>query len=241
MILLPIAAIAGGATAAVLGFGIGTLITPAYAIEFSFRDAVIMASIPHFAATALRLWILRRSIDLATLKTFGLASAAGGFVGAFALGRSSSFLLQLVFGLLLMVGGISGISARWGRSIEFRGRAVWVAGGIAGLLGGMVGNQGGIRTAAMLGVDIAKYQFVATATAVALIIDVVRLPIYIATAPSLVAAQGLLILVAATGALVGTAIGLWGLRRLSERSFRLAVSVATTLLGISIIVLALPN
>jgi hypothetical protein len=48
----------------------------------------------------------------------------------------------------------------------------YMAGALSGLFGGLVGNQGGIRSAALMGFDINKEAFVATATAIGLVVDV---------------------------------------------------------------------
>src|SRR5438034_6568584 len=64
---------------------------------------------------------------------------------------------------------------RWGR------RAAWIAGVVSGALGGLVGNQGGIRSASLLGFKVPKESFVATATAIALFVDGARLPVYLIT------------------------------------------------------------
>src|SRR2546430_1293482 len=51
--------------------------------------------------------------------------------------------------------------------MRFRGRvAALIGGALSGLLCGLVGNQGGIRAAALLGFDVETQAFVATATAV---------------------------------------------------------------------------
>ena len=47
-------------------------------------------------------------------------------------------------------------------SNAFHGWAAWIAGAMSGFLGGLVGNQGGIRTAAMLGFEVPRQAFVAT-------------------------------------------------------------------------------
>lgn len=69
---------------------------------------------------------------------------------------------------------LTGMAAR----MRFRGPWAWIAGAASGGFGGLVGNQGGIRSAALLGFDLPKESFVATATAIALIIDAVRMPVY---------------------------------------------------------------
>ena len=114
------------------------------------------------------------------LFSFGLTSAAGGLCGALLHEWASTDGLTLVFGALLLfvaTSELTGLSKR----MRFRGAAAWIAGALSGLLGGLVGNQGGIRSAAMLGVDLPRQAFVGTATAVALIVDGARLPVYLAT------------------------------------------------------------
>ena len=49
------------------------------------------------------------------------------------------------------------------------------------MLGGLVGNQGGLRSAALLGFRLDRDTFVATATAIGLFVDGARMPIYFFT------------------------------------------------------------
>jgi len=229
-LLLAIAAVVAGAIAAVAGFGIGSLLTPVLALETGTKLAVAAVAIPHFIATAQRFWMLRRHVDRRLLLGFGLASAAGGLAGAVLHTRVSSRGLAVVFGLLLVLAALSELTGwiahvRWGR------QAAWAAGVVSGALGGLVGNQGGIRSAALLGFDVPKESFVATATAVALFVDVARLPVYLATQSRAIAAVWMLMLAATVGAVVGTAMGTRVLGRLPERAFRRVLAVLLMLLG----------
>jgi uncharacterized membrane protein YfcA len=95
----------------------------------------------------------------------------------------------------------------------------------------MVGNQGGIRSAALLGFDVKKEAFVATATVIGLIVDVARMPVYFATQAGEVAAIWPLVVLAAAGALVGTLLGERVLRKIPERVFRGVVAVVLLALG----------
>ena len=52
-----------GATASVVGFGIGSLLTPLLATRFGMSAAVAAVTIPHALATAVRCWRLRADID----------------------------------------------------------------------------------------------------------------------------------------------------------------------------------
>jgi uncharacterized membrane protein YfcA len=117
--------------------------------------------------------------------------------------------------------------------MRFSGRrSALVGGALSGLLGGLVGNQGGIRAAALLGFDVEREAFVATATAVALIVDGARIPVYLATQGRDLAPHWPLISVLAVGAVVGTLLGGWTLRRMSEVVFRRVVGVLLLGLGV---------
>lgn len=83
-----------------------------------------------------------------------------------------------------------------------------VAGAASGLFEGLVGNQGGIRSAAMLGFDLAPDEFVGTAIAVALLVDLGRLPVYLAA--EWITPRGAITwtLIASAGVVIGTLAGL---------------------------------
>lgn len=112
------------------------------------------------------------------------------------------------------------------------GASVWPAGAFSGLLGGLVGNQGGIRTAAMLGLDVPRNAFIATTTAVALMIDAVRTPVYLAAHAGTLSHHTPLMSVMTAGVLAGTLIGYRVLQRLNEFAFRRIVSGLILALGL---------
>jgi ABC-type anion transport system duplicated permease subunit len=58
-----IVAILSGTTAAVVGFGVGSLMTPLLAIRFGTTTAVALVTLPHAAATAVRCCRLRAHVD----------------------------------------------------------------------------------------------------------------------------------------------------------------------------------
>src|SRR6185503_17186883 len=166
-LLILIAGVAAGGVASVAGFGIGSLLTPVFVTQVATQVAVAAVSIPHVVGTAARFWLLRGQVDRRLLVQFGLTSAAGGLTGALLQTRTGSAGLTILFGALLLfvsASELTGLSKR----MRFRGAAAWIAGALSGLLGGLVGNQGGIRSAAMLGIDVPRQAFVGTATAVAL-------------------------------------------------------------------------
>jgi uncharacterized protein len=228
--LIAIASLVAGAIASVAGFGIGSILTPVFNTRVDMRLAVGAVSIPHVVATALRFWRMRRDTNRRVLKSFGVMSAAGGLTGALLQQYASSPVLVIVFAALLVFVGIAGLTGLSER-MRFGRTTGWIAGTVSGLLGGLVGNQGGIRSAALLGYDLSPRAFVATATAIGLIVDAARMPIYVATDARRLMELGPTILVATAGTAVGTLAGTRILKRIPPRLFRKLVAMLVLALG----------
>jgi len=229
------AGVFGGAVASVAGFGIGSLLTPAIAATSGAKLAVAAVSIPHIIGTSIRFWRFRREVDWPIVRSFGFTSAAGGLTGALLNTWATSRALELVFGSLLIVAGasqVTGYAKRW----RLRGSLAWLGGALSGFFGGLVGNQGGIRTAAMLGFDVDKRRFVATTTAVALMIDLARVPVYLAVATADLLRIWPTIALAAIGVVIGTLFGEKVLARVPETKFRVVVGMLLLLLGLSFLI-----
>jgi len=218
------AAFAAGSVASVVGFGIGSILTPLLAVRLGMRVAVAAVSIPHLAGTALRFWLLRRHVDRRVLVTFGIASAAGGLGGALLQSRASNASLAIVLAALLLLAAASELFGL-ARRVRLGSTGAWIAGAVSGMFGGLVGNQGGIRSVALLAFDIEKQAFVATATAIALLVDAARMPVYLVTTGSDVRAAWPVVDVATLGVVAGTLAGGHLLRRIPESAFRRIVAL----------------
>jgi uncharacterized protein len=223
-------AVGAGIIAAFAGFGIGSILTPLLSIQVDAKLAVAAVAIPHVAGTALRFWRLRGRVDRRILTWFGGTSAAGGLLGALLHAWASSRALAIVFGVLLLFVGLSELTGLMSR-IRLGRRAAWVVGALSGMLGGMVGNQGGIRSAALLAFDADKQAFVATATAVGLVVDGARLPVYLASEWEPLLAMWPMIALATAGVVVGTIAGVRLLPRIPEAAFRRVVAILLLALG----------
>jgi uncharacterized protein len=234
-LVVGLVAVVAGAVAALSGFGIGSLLTPVLAVTFGTRLAVSLVAVPHAVATAVRLWTLRDAIDRSVLLTFGLASAAGGLIGAVLHGSVSSGGLSALLGVLLILAGALELTGL-GRRLRFPGGWAIVAGAASGVFGGLVGNQGGIRSAGLLRFDLAPRVLVATATASAMLVDAARLPVYLATSGSEMVGHWTTIAIMTIGVVVGTVIGAPVMRRLPEPIFRRALAVLLILLGVAFLV-----
>lgn len=231
-VIATVAAVIAGAIASISGFGIGSVLTPVLSTQFDVRLAIAMVSLPHLAGTFVRFLLVRTHIDRDVLLGFGAASAIGGLTGAALQAVVQSAALAVIFGLLLVFAGLGSLTG-FAQRMRFSGRrSALVGGALSGLLGGLVGNQGGIRAAALLGFDVERQAFIATATAVALIVDGARIPVYLVTQGAGIAAHWPLILLLAMAAVVGTLVGERTLRRMSEAVFRRVVGALLLVLGV---------
>lgn len=233
-VAVALAGLLAGLIAAISGFGIGSLLTPVIAYHVDTRLAIAAVSIPHLVGTAQRFWSMRRNIDRRLLLEFGITSAVGGLAGALAHGRLNSRVLTIIFGLLLLFTAFAELTGwmrkvRWGRSFG------WIAGALSGFLGGLVGNQGSIRTAGLLAYDVSPSAFVATATTVALIVDAARMPVYMATQGRDVLRLWPTLAIATIFVVVGTAIGIRLLPLLRTSLFRRTVAILLAALGIGML------
>jgi len=234
LVIVFVAGILSGVTAAIAGFGIGSLMTPLFAAQLGVSLAVAAVSIPHAIATAVRCWRLRRAISWPIVRTFGVLSAAGGLLGALLYTRVGSRALEITLGILLVATAIAALSD-WTRRWKPRGIVAQTLGFLSGLFGGMAGNQGGLRAAALLTFSLTPAAFVATSTAVGLAIDAARMPIYVWRAGPALLTVLKPIGVATAGVLIGT---LWGERLLfglSADTFRRVVGILIGVLGLWLI------
>lgn len=231
-------ALTAGGVASVVGFGIGSILTPVLALRLGAQVAIPAVAVPHLVATLLRWWRLRRSTSRGHLLSFGILSAAGGLVGALTYARLEGSGLAVILGLLLVLSATARLAGWPGKWTPGRGVSL-ALGGLSGFFGGVAGNQGGIRAAALSVFDLSPKQFVATATAVALMVDLGRTPVYVVRAGAQIRSVAGLIGVAAVGAVLGTVLGERILTKLPRERFTRVVSLAVGLLGAWLIVRSL--
>lgn len=229
--LLFIVGVAAGGVASIAGFGIGSFLTPILALKTGFGPAIAVVSVAHMVGSLLRYWLLRLSINKKVLLQFGLVSALGGSVGAFLHAYIGSGELAIVFGALMVLAGLL-YTFHISDKANLGGVFSWMLGLLSGVFGGLVGNQGGMRAAAMTGFRLKKMEFVATATAIALIVDLFRVPIYIATNTqafvNCIDEMEWMI----AGVVMGTLVGAPILRKISDRYFTILLSAILIVVGI---------
>lgn len=226
-----LASVLAGSVAALSGFGIGSLLTPLLALEVGTKAAVAAVAVPHFVATVLRFWRIRERLDRRVFWSFGVTSALGGLAGALAHAALHSRNLTYVFGALLCFAGLGGLTGLT-RRLRFHGPAAWLAGALSGGFGGLVGNQGGIRAAALMAFPLEREALVATSTAIGVAVDCARLPVYLAVERASMASCASWMAAGTAGVVVGTYAGVGLLRRVPEAWYRVLLSSLILALGV---------
>jgi uncharacterized membrane protein YfcA len=187
-------------------------------------------SIPHLIATTLRFWMLRGHIDKKVFMSFGLMSAVGGLIGALLHTWFESAFLTMIFGGLLLFSGFMGVTGLSSK-MRFGKKSAMIAGVFSGMFGGLVGNQGGIRSGALLAFDLSPQAFVATATAIGIIVDAARMPVYLAADFKEIAEIWFLVVIAVVGTVGGTVLGMRVLQHVPRDVFQRVVSALVLVLG----------
>jgi uncharacterized membrane protein YfcA len=228
--LFLLAALAG-AIASVTGFGIGSILTPFIAIASGTPLAVAAVALPHAAAGALRFALLWRAVAWRVLVTFGLASAAGALIGALLQPAFGARRLTLVLGVLLVVTAIATLTG-WLERRDVGRTGAMALGAVSGIFGGLVGNQGGVRSGALLAFRLDPRAFIATATASGLLVDLARTPVYFIRMRSELAPVATEIGVMTAGVLLGTILGERALRRIPRELFRKVVAASVGAIGL---------
>jgi uncharacterized protein len=233
--VLLVIGVLSGATAAVIGFGIGSLLTPFLLNRLEPHLAITVVALPHFFATAIRYFQHRRWVERKVLIRFGIPSAVGGLLGALLQGSVRNVVLISVLAILLILTGIANLT---------RGFGGWrpgpllapILGFLSGIFGGLVGNQGGLRAAGLTAFTLDPRVYLATATAVALLIDVARTPIYLARGAQGLPALAAPVAIATLGCIAGTVLGERIFFRIPVDRYRKVVGTAVIALGVWLLV-----
>jgi uncharacterized protein len=175
------------------GFGLGTILLPAFAIFFPLPQAIAMTAIVHLGNNVFKTGIVFRRADWNIVLRFGVFTIPAAIAGALLLeqaakipvlssytifGKEASISWQgILIGLLMIFFAVYEVFPFLENKIRY-GKNLWLGGIISGFLGGFSGHQGAIRSAFLLRVLKEKEVYVATGTMIAILVDVSRLGVY---------------------------------------------------------------
>jgi hypothetical protein len=192
--LICLVALLGSGLTLFSGFGLGTLLTPVFALFFPIDLAIAMTAIVHFLNNIFKLVLVGKHADKHVVLQFGTPSVVAAFLGAFLLKKLSDLpiltfwtlnshiyqisLLKIIIGIVLIIFALWELLPYF-NALEFNKKYLPVGGILSGFFGGLSGNQGALRAAFLSKVGLSKEAFIATGVVIACLIDMSRLTIYV--------------------------------------------------------------
>ena len=233
------------------GFGLGTLLLPAFAIFFPPSVAITLTAIVHFLNGVFKIVLVGKHVHWRTVLRFGLPAAVAAFAGARVLlwlsdleplatyslaGREMKISpLKVALAALMLVFAVAEVSKRV-KEAKIAPKWMPIGGIISGFFGGLSGHQGAFRSAFLVRLGLDPKAFIGTGSMIALLIDVTRLATYFNGDTLEHARANLPLVVTATAAaFVGAYVGNRYLHKVTLRSLQIGVAVLLALIAVGLL------
>ena len=177
----------------VSGFGLGTLLLPAFAIFFPIEIAIAATGVVHFTSNLFKLALVGRWADKAVVLRFGIPAVVAAFGGAalmtvmadieplhtYRLGAITAQITWLKLVIALLLATFAGLEL-WPKyqEIAFPRKVLPIGGVLSGFFGGISGMQGALRAPFLLRAGLDEKSYVGTANVISTIVDFARLLVY---------------------------------------------------------------
>jgi uncharacterized membrane protein YfcA len=175
------------------GFGLGTLLLPAFALFIPVEVAVASTAVVHASNNVFKVGLLAGGARRDVVLRFGAPAIIASFFGAVALSSLSGqppliswvFLgraavvtpVKLIMGLLILGFALFELIPAL-RGLRAPVRWLPLGGALSGFFGGLSGHQGALRAVFLAPLGLSPTQFVSTQAVIALLVDAARLLVY---------------------------------------------------------------
>lgn len=175
------------------GFGLGTILTPAFMLFFPIEVAIALTGVVHLLNNLFKIGLVGMKANWQVVLRFGSTAIIGAAIGAYALLHFSSAEPLFVYNMLertfevytinLVVAALMAFFAIFElvpalKNLEFDKNKLFVGGAISGFFGGLSGHQGALRSAFLIRYGLQKEVFIASGIIIASAIDITRLGLY---------------------------------------------------------------
>jgi hypothetical protein len=240
------------------GFGLGTLLLPAFAVFFPADVAVAATALVHLANNLFKFALVGRYADWRVVARFGIPAAGAALVGAgvllkirdlpaiahYAIGAREFRItpLTLVIGVLIIVFALFDLLPRLKR-IQFDRRWLPAGGAVSGFFGGLSGHQGSLRSAFLIKLGLSREAYIGSGVMCAILVDVARIIVYglafLGTKLDTVRTGGgdrlmPLVWAATAAAFIGSFVGARLMKKVTIEAVQLLVGVMLVLTGLAI-------
>lgn len=232
------------------GFGLGTILLPAFAVFFPVNVAVALTAIVHVLNHIFRLTLVAKHADKGIILRFGLIAIAASLAGAWALSRLAN--LEPLFSYRLFGGSFAVTPVKltvavmilffalWEllprlQKVSFGRRYLPLGGLLSGFFGGLSGQQGPLRSAFLVKSGLTAPGYIATNAAIAIMVDIPRITVYLTSFSLVSTERNAVLLVAATASgFLGALLGNLWLKKVTMRVIQLMVAVMLLAIGVAL-------
>lgn len=233
------------------GFGLGTLLMPAFALFFPVTVAIPATAVVHLLNNLFKVVLVGRNADWGVVARFAIPAALAAVAGAMLLGLLADLQpmaryelfgtsrelhpVKLVIGAVIVAFALLELSPRFA-ALTLPPRYLSLGGLLSGFFGGLSGNQGAFRSAFLVKAGLGKEAFVATGVIASVIVDTVRLAVYGLSYYSTSFAAldedvGPIVVTAVLAAFLGSFIGARLIDKVTLRFIRLVVAAMMIMVG----------
>jgi uncharacterized membrane protein YfcA len=236
------------------GFGLGTILMPAFALFFPVQVAIAATAIVHLVNNIFKVFLVGRNADWGVVLRFGIAAVLAAVLGAWLLGRISGIdpivsyhigdrvfeltPVKLAIGFLIigfaMFDLVPGL-----QKLAFDKKYLPIGGVLSGFFGGLSGNQGAMRSAFLIKSGLDAQAFVGTNVVIALMVDVTRLLVYGVTFYTVSFSEingdiWILVVLGIVFAFIGSFFGARLIKKVTLRSIQYIVGILLIIVGIGL-------
>jgi uncharacterized protein len=175
------------------GFGLGTLLMPAFAVFFPLEVAIAATAAVHLANNLFKIALVGRWARGRVIVWFGIPAVLAALLGAQLMLSLSGIApigqwrvggmrgvfepIKLVIAALLAFFAAIELHPRF-EKLSFPAGMLPVGGALSGFFGGLSGMQGALRAAFLVRAGLTRDQFVGSAAAVSTMVDITRMLVY---------------------------------------------------------------
>ncbi|MGC3947865.1 MAG: TSUP family transporter [Chryseolinea sp.] len=231
------------------GFGLGTILTPVFAIFFPIEAAIALTGIVHFLNNVFKLVLIGPKANRQVVVMFGLPAFIASIVGALLLVKLNALAplysysigqklclvtpVKVVVALLLIFFALLETLPSL-KKLGF-GKNLILGGLLSGFFGGLSGNQGALRSAFLINANLSKEAFIASGVVIACFVDFSRLGVYFTRFSESGLHENIGLVIAATcSAFAGAFIGSKLLNKVTMKPVQIIVTIMLIMLSIAL-------
>lgn len=232
------------------GFGLGTVLTPIFALWFPIDLAVALTAIVHLLSNIFKFILVSKHVNKRAVLLFGIPAMLAATLGAWILIQVSDLPavttykifsrdfrvipIKITIAILIVAFTLFELLPK-SKSWTVDKKYLPLGGLLSGFFGGLSGHQGALRSAFLIRMRLSKESFIATGVAIACLIDVVRISVYSQHySQSIVSKNGLVLTCVTLSAFCGAYSGNKLLKKVTMNVVQVIVSIALFMLAVAL-------